>query len=230
MPPDVRTGSGELGRGVLAVWNDVAAGKEDEFDDWYLREHLLERLSVPGFLRARRWWNPERSPRYFTCYDTVDVEILRSAAYVARLEEPTPRTRGIMPSFRNTSRTACRVTARLRSGDGGAVGVLRLSPDREAGQRLRAWLASDALPSVAALRGVVAVQLWESDEADTGNDRLESTLRPGEDTTIDWAVVVEATRPVEAARGFEALSRATEHGAVTVEAPEQYVLLCQMSR
>ncbi len=219
---------GDLGSGVLAVWNDVAPEAESEFNDWYLCEHLFERLSVPGFLRARRWWNPERSPRYFTWYETADVGTLRSAPYLARLDHPTPRTQAIMPSFRNTSRTACRVTVRIRSGEGAAAGVVRLAPGPSAAA-VREWLRSDALPRAAALRGVVAVQLWESDPEATGAERTESRLRPGGDALIDWAVVVEATRPGEVDGALDVLSGAMDREA-TAGSPERFVLLCSMTR
>jgi hypothetical protein len=30
--------------GILAIWNDCAAGHEAEFEAWFQGEHLLERL------------------------------------------------------------------------------------------------------------------------------------------------------------------------------------------
>ena len=41
-----------LGQAVLAFWHDVAPGGEAEFDQWHLREHIPERLAVPGFPRS----------------------------------------------------------------------------------------------------------------------------------------------------------------------------------
>lgn len=35
--------------GVLAIWNDVRAGREPEFDFWFKSEHFAERLAVPGW-------------------------------------------------------------------------------------------------------------------------------------------------------------------------------------
>ena len=40
-----------LGTGVLAIWNGIAASAEDEFVDWHVREHIPERVGLPGFLR-----------------------------------------------------------------------------------------------------------------------------------------------------------------------------------
>jgi hypothetical protein len=35
--------------GILAIFNDCRAGREDEFNAWFQGEHLQERLAVPGF-------------------------------------------------------------------------------------------------------------------------------------------------------------------------------------
>ena len=44
-----------LGQAAIAIWCDVDAQVRGEFDDWHAREHMPERLSIPGFLRGTRW-------------------------------------------------------------------------------------------------------------------------------------------------------------------------------
>jgi len=34
--------------GILAIFNNVAPGREAEFEEWFQHEHLAERLAVPG--------------------------------------------------------------------------------------------------------------------------------------------------------------------------------------
>lgn len=43
-----------IGPGILAIWNDVAPGRDADFNEWFQSEHLAERLAVPGFLFGRR--------------------------------------------------------------------------------------------------------------------------------------------------------------------------------
>ena len=219
-------GHHDLGTGVLAVWNDVAADAEPEFNDWYQQEHLAERVAIQGFLRARRWWNAGTSPRYFTFYEVRDVGVLASDLYLKALGNPSPRTRAIMPSFRNTVRSACRVAKRLRIADGGHAAVTRLVPHPGKEDALETWLVQDALPKIMEAPGVVAVQLWESDQASTQTRAFESTLRPGGDQTIAWAVVIESTRADEGVAGDGILAQAKERGAGRVETPQRYALLC----
>ena len=40
--------------GILAVFNDCAPEGFEHFERWYIREHLQERVGVPG-LAPRRW-------------------------------------------------------------------------------------------------------------------------------------------------------------------------------
>ncbi|MCL4801759.1 MAG: hypothetical protein KJ025_19365, partial [Burkholderiales bacterium] len=97
--------------GLLAVWNDIAAADEPEFDAWYEEEHVPERLAVPGFLAARRYRDAQTPGRHAALYDTASIAVLASPAYLARLADPTPRTRAIMPRFFDMTRAACEIVA-----------------------------------------------------------------------------------------------------------------------
>jgi hypothetical protein len=82
--------------GILAIFNNVAPGREAEFEEWFQHEHLAERIAVPGFLVGRRHEAISGQPLYFNFYLTQSVEVLKSAAYLGRLDEPTPMTRTVM--------------------------------------------------------------------------------------------------------------------------------------
>ncbi len=100
--------------GILAIWNDCAPSREVEFEEWYQHEHFHERIAVPGFLVGRRYEAVSGSPRYFCCYLTQSPDVLRSPAYLERLNNPTPQTRKIMSGpFRDMVRTACSHSARF---------------------------------------------------------------------------------------------------------------------
>lgn len=97
--------------GLLAVWNDIAAEDEAEFNVWYVEEHVPERLRVPGILTARRYRDLAAPHSYAAIYDTASVAALTAPVYLERLANPTPRTRAIMPRFRNMTRAACEIAA-----------------------------------------------------------------------------------------------------------------------
>ena len=97
--------------GLLAVWNDIAAEDETEFNAWYVEEHIPERLGIPGILSARRYRDAASPLSYAAIYDTESLATLASPAYLERLANPTPRTRAIMPRFRNMTRAVCGIGA-----------------------------------------------------------------------------------------------------------------------
>ena len=43
------------GKGMLLTSMNIDAADEPEFNRWYDREHLEERVAMPGFLEARRY-------------------------------------------------------------------------------------------------------------------------------------------------------------------------------
>lgn len=151
---------GLIGTAFLAIWHDIAPGAHEEYVEWHTREHMPERLSIPGFRTGKRLHRPDAERYVFgTIYAGDDVEVFRSPAYLERLNNPTPWTQAVAPSFRNFLRVACERVASAGSGDGGAMATLRFDyagPDSAA--RLRA-LTPDLVARVLALRGVCAVHL-----------------------------------------------------------------------
>ncbi|SIR00252.1 hypothetical protein SAMN05880561_10714 [Rhizobium sp. RU33A] len=119
------------GSGVLAIWNGIAPGHDSEFLRWHVGQHLPERMSVPGFLRARRYVSAEAHPRYFNFYEVTDVGVLESEAYLARLNAPTDWTRAVVPHFIDTSRTLCEVLYSEGHGCGGVIETLRIEAQAE---------------------------------------------------------------------------------------------------
>src|SRR5579863_5623710 len=112
--------------GILAIFNDCRAGREAEFEAWFQGEHLVERLSVPGFVFGRRHKALSGSPGYFNFYMVESPAVLTSKPYLERLDHPTPLTRTIMSEvFVNMNRTVCRRVARRGSFRGAFAVVAR---------------------------------------------------------------------------------------------------------
>ena len=79
-----------LGKAVVAIWNDITPEGRRTFIEWHNREHIPERVAIPGFHRGRRYVAIEASPEYFTLYEARDAGVLVSDAYLERLNAPTP--------------------------------------------------------------------------------------------------------------------------------------------
>jgi len=150
---DLRSGTALLGAGVVVIWNDVKPEGRDAFYGWHDKEHIPERLALPGFLRGRRYRCEGHSPEWLTLYEAADLGAVSSREYLARLNAPTPLTKATLVHFANTSRAVCIKSASLGSSSGGFVLALRLDPTDEF---LRAWRGGgDAQPTgdAAASRG-----------------------------------------------------------------------------
>ena len=188
--------------GVLAIWNDVAPGREAEFEHWFKSEHLAERLAVPGFRLGRRFEAIAGAPRYFVYYLAETTEVLTSPAYLARLDEPTPLTRTMMTEvFRNMHRTLCRRTAR-RGALSGALCVTARFDTLPAPAALEPWLGLHEQD------GVASCELWSA--VDRQPVAEEERLRGG-DRRIAGCLVVQILRETDAERVASALRR--EFGA-----------------
>jgi hypothetical protein len=115
------------GRAFLAIWHDIEPAAESEYSDWHTRQHMPERLGIPGFLIGRRAvnWNITHQ-RWFTLYETRTLEVLSSDDYRIRLNNPSHWSNRTQPTFRNFARSACTVAATVGCGIGGALATIRL--------------------------------------------------------------------------------------------------------
>jgi hypothetical protein len=114
------------GDGFIALWNDVAPSRAD-YDAWHTVEHVPERMTVDGFLRAYRYVLSEGVlPRYFTLYALDNLAALGSEAYLRMIAEPTDWTRSMRPDLRNFIRYVCRTQITRGGGVGGfaAIGLI----------------------------------------------------------------------------------------------------------
>ena len=177
------------GKGMLLTSMDVDAADEAEFNRWYDREHLEERVAIDGFLEARRYVAHNARPKYLCLYSTATIEVLDSPAYRARLAKPTEWSKKTMARFKNMIRAVMRITISRGQGRGAALGIVRLRPSAGSENTLRAALREKLDP--AKLDGVISMHLLESDPVLSGpTTEIPSTASPG---AGDWFVLIDGT-------------------------------------
>jgi len=88
------------------VETDVVSAHEADLNAWYDSEHMPGLAACPGSVRARRFRDPDGSPRYLSCYDLVRAETLGSEPWLA--VRHTAWSGRVRPHFRNTKRTMFR--------------------------------------------------------------------------------------------------------------------------
>jgi hypothetical protein len=95
--------SGEPPRFHYVVETDVVPEHEADLNAWYDQEHMPGLAACPGSVRARRFRNPDASPRYHACYDLARTETFGSPPWLA--VRHTAWSDRVRPHFRNTKRT-----------------------------------------------------------------------------------------------------------------------------
>ena len=177
------------GKGMLLTSMDIDPSDEVEFNRWYDREHLEERVAIDGFLEARRYLAHQGSPKYLCLYSTATFEALDSPAYRAKLASPTDWSRKTMARFKNMIRAVACITISRGQGRGAALGIIRLRPADGGKDALRAALR-EKLDSEKS-DGIISMHLIESDPAlskPITDDASGSNPGAG-----DWFVLIDGT-------------------------------------
>src|ERR1700731_3097255 len=143
------------GKGMLLTSMDIDPSDEAEFNRWYDREHLEERVAIDGFIEARRYVAIEGSmPKYLSPYSTETFEVLDSPAYRKALANQTAWSKENIARFKNMVRSVARITISHGKGRGAWLGIVRMRPARGQEDELRAGLHGALNPE--GLDGVIS--------------------------------------------------------------------------
>ena len=174
------------GKGMLLTSMDIDPADEADFNRWYDREHLEERVAIQGFNEARRYVARVGSPKYLCLYSTETIDVLDSPAYRARLANPTDWSKRSMAQFKNMIRAVARITVSRGQGRGAALGIVRLRPQTGQDEALRAELNKRLDP--ATLDGIISMHLIESDARLSGPTAEIPSASTG---SGDWYVLID---------------------------------------
>jgi hypothetical protein len=185
-------------RGELLIRTDVEAAFEDDFNAWYDREHMAERAAIAGFLWSRRYVRLDPAeggtagPRYLALYQTMSLDVFRSAPYRAAFGQQTPWSVANFGRMRNTTRRVCAVSRFLAPGTGACIALIE-------GDAATAGAVIDRLAAQGAEAGLIGGRLLQPDpELSTPLPSETTGARP-----MTPFVVAEATTPA----GLAALHR-----------------------
>lgn len=189
------------GKAMLVNFMNVDPAGERDFNRWYDKEHLAERVAIPGFLEARRYVAADAPQKYLGIYTTETFDVLDSPAYKERLANQTPWSLTNLARFRDATRACARVTLSRGEGRGAALGLLRLRPAEQDRASLRDEIAARAEAALD-LDGILSVHLVESDP------RLSVPLTESPDAAAgasDWYLLIDATSTDALTPAIEAL-------------------------
>ena len=185
------------GKGMLLTSMDIDPSDDAEFNRWYDREHLLDRVAIDGFLEARRYIAHQGSPKYLCLYSTATFEVLDSPTYRTVLMNPTDWSKTNLARFKNMIRAIARITVSRGQGRGAALGIVRLRPRAGDKDKLRTALRDRLDPEK--LDGIISMHLIESDP--TLSRPITDDPPVSDPGSGDWFVLIDATdmRAVSAA-------------------------------
>jgi len=205
--------------GILAIFNDCRAGREDEFNAWFQGEHLEERLAVPGFLFGRRHQAISGNAGYFNFYMVESPDVLTSKPYLERLDSPTPMTKRIMSEvFINMNRTVCRRTIRRGAFRGAYAVTARFNEVPDAG------VLTATLDELVRDTNVAGGEIWIAVDSTGMPVSMEEKLRGG-DKKIKGCLMVDTLRQPDAVTLGARLSRQFPTAELGV-----FHVLCQLGR
>jgi hypothetical protein len=177
------------GKGMLLTSMNIEPSDEPEFNRWYDREHLEERVAIPGFLEARRYVAHQGNPKYLSLYSTETFEVLDSPAYRIALANQTAWSKANIARFKNMIRGVARITVSHGTGRGAALGIIRLRPTPGGEDKLRTAVRDQLDP--AKLDGIISMHLIENDPV-LSKPLTDDPSAPNPGAG-DWFILIDAT-------------------------------------
>lgn len=173
--------------GFLVVFSDVKHEDEQDYFRWLTTEHVEERLGIPGFLAVRIFKTAiAGGNRYFIWYQLENADVVDSAAYLERLNNPTPWSQRIMPILGNFGRGGGAV--RASAGDVFGAFVLTI------GLTAMPVDVGVTLQKLMQTRGVASLHLLATDLGKTAVQTNERNLRKSDKSFAGWLVIEGADR------------------------------------
>lgn len=176
------TASPAAPKGLLFIWTDIDPMFEDDFNRWYDREHMAERMAIPGFELARRFVALEDSPRYLALYRTASLAVFTSEAYRNAFANQTEWSKRTFARMKNTVRRVAEITLQAGRGEGGFLSLFQM-PKNNA-------LPAAGLDAAAATDGVISAYVVQPDP-----DLSVPLAAAGPAPVTDQIVIVEGTNP-----------------------------------
>jgi hypothetical protein len=177
------------GTGMLMTSMDIDAVHEQEFNQWYDREHLAERVAIEGFVEARRYVAVNAAPKYLGLYSTRTFDVLDSDAYRTALANQTKWSLTNIGRFRNMLRSVARITVSRGQGRGAALGLVRIRPPADGADKLRGAIEAQLDPSD--INGIISTHLMESDPR-LSKPLTDDPAAPNP-AARDWYVMIDGT-------------------------------------
>jgi len=207
------------GLGAVCIWHDLLPEARDDFHQWHNREHMPERVGIPGFRRGRRYVAVAGTPEYFNLYEADSAEVLGGQDYLSRLNAPTEWTRQVVPSFRNVSRSICRVVYTDGVGQGAFILTQRFDVRQSDRSQVVKALRQRLLPPLCDNKGIAGVHLCLADESISKVETAEKKARADTTQVPTWIILIEGNSSADVGAAGATLSQGLQPLLSAADAP-----------
>ncbi len=183
--------TGLLGAGAVAIWHDIAPEGRENFYAWHGREHMPERVGIPGFLRGRRYVAIDAGLEFFNLYEAETRAVVSGPDYLARLNDPTPWTLASVKHFRNVARSICEVGATFGKGQGGLITTCCYDVADGEAARHAETMRTGLLSKLAEDEAIAGAHLLTADAEASAVDSAERKARGIANRIPRWILLIE---------------------------------------
>jgi len=159
-------------QGLITVWLDVPAQRDEEFNAWYDLEHIPQMLGLAGFVRARRYRVDDGPLKYLAWYDTTDETVEPGPAFQGAVANPTPWSRRIRAFYgerrERMNFRLMRDVGTAQAGDTPWLYLVHTDIPDDIVAEYNAWYDNEHLPRLVTVPGVVRARRYT---AAAGNPR-----------------------------------------------------------
>lgn len=160
-----------MAKGLLFMAFDFSTAHADEFHDWYDKEHVPERLRVPGFLNAERWIDDTNPNIHVATYDLDSAGVLQSPAYRAAGGDNqsvwTKRVTSMCGRIMRFEGEQIVPGDAVAAPGAGALLVASMNVDPGAEAEFTDWYNTEHLPDLAAVPGVLSARRFRATDTET---------------------------------------------------------------
>lgn len=191
--------------GLLLTMTEPPPAMEEEFNAWYDTEHMAERLSIPGFISARRWQRDCKpgEGKYLATYELTAPGVLETPEYLAHVGENfTPWSRRCLGAANVFRRWACeQIVPGNRSPDEKAGALFMACGDVPAAheEEFNRWYDIEHLPLLLQVPGVLGARRFRALSGSPRYVALYDLSDPEAPNHPAWqsAVTTEWTRRID---------------------------------
>lgn len=189
---------------------DVEPGFAEDFDRWYVEEHLPTALREPGWRRATRYACLDGEPRTLTIFELDDEASGRGPA-PAPFRDPA-FARRIRDYQARTYREIHAAGADPAAAE--LINLITVDIDAAGAEAFSSWYTHVHVPEILACPGWLGARRYESTDSDSTfmavyalADALRPFATPEYESAVGWDEHVERIRGYHGFRIYRALDR-----------------------